>query len=192
MNVRMAAANPPLSPESAVIRPARLAHVVFRTNQLEPMVRWYCRVLGAHVVHADAKIAFVTYDEEHHRLAFIAAGPYRERPQETSVGFYHVAFTYPALGQLLSSYRRLKAEGIVPWRCIHHGPTVSMYFRDPDGNDVELQVDAFPNLEAAAAYMRGPDFSRDPVGIGFDPEQMIGRYESGVSLAELLRRPDAL
>ena len=38
------------------------------------MVDWYTTVLAAEVVHSNDMLAFMTYDDEHHRLA-IAAFP---------------------------------------------------------------------------------------------------------------------
>ena len=58
------------------------------------MLRWYETVLQAKVVHADPKIAFLTYDDEHHRVALVAMDKYAEKPAAMSVGFYHAAFTY--------------------------------------------------------------------------------------------------
>ena len=126
-----------------MVSPVKLAHIVFRTNQLQKMLDWYCQVLEARPNFSDPKIAFISYDDEHHRVAFVAIEPYAEKPKGLHVGFYHVAFTYSNLGNLLGNYERLKALGITPWRPILHGPTASMYYKDPDGNDVELQVDAF-------------------------------------------------
>ena len=51
-------------------------------------------------------------------------------------------------GDLLDTYRRLKAKGIVPYWPIHHGFTVSLYYRDPDGNRMEFQVDTCTAAEA--------------------------------------------
>ena len=42
---------------------------------------------------------------------------------------------------ILADRKALKAEGIEPFWCINHGPTISMYFKDPDANRVELQVE---------------------------------------------------
>jgi catechol-2,3-dioxygenase len=173
-----------------MVAPTKLAHLVFRTNQLQRMVDWYGVVLEAKPTYQDHGIAFLTYDDEHHRVAFVALEPYAEKPKEKQVGFYHVAFTYGNLGELLDTYERLKALNIEPWRPILHGPTVSFYFKDPDDNDVELQVDAFPDLETATAWMQGPAFARDPIGVIFNPEEMIAKYRSGVPEAELMRRPD--
>jgi catechol-2,3-dioxygenase len=173
------------------LRPVRLAHIVFRTKQLQAMIDWYCLVLGAHVVFKNSKIAFLTYDDEHHRIALIGYDDLEKKAPSPSVGFYHVAFTYEGLAQLLQNYVRLKELGVTPYRPIVHGPTVSMYYRDPDGNEIELQVDAFPSADEATAYMNGPAFSSDPIGILFDPEDMIKRYESGESITSLTRRADS-
>lgn len=52
-----------------VLRPSKLAHVVLRTNQSSEMVEFYKTLLGADVVYANDFLAFLTYDEEHHRIA---------------------------------------------------------------------------------------------------------------------------
>jgi catechol-2,3-dioxygenase len=174
------------------VSPAKFAHIVFRTNQLENMLRWYETVLQATVVHADPKIAFLTYDDEHHRVALVAMDKYAEKPAATSVGFYHTAFTYNTVSELLGTYVRVKAKGIVPYRTINHGPTLSFYYNDPDANNIELQVDAFPNLEECKEFMRGPLFGANPIGIVIDPEELLARFHAGATDAELVKRADRL
>lgn len=174
-----------------MVAPSKLAHIVFRTNRLQDMVNWYCTVLEASPVYGDSRIVFISYDEEHHRVAFVASERYQEKSDGLSVGFYHSAFSYRNLAELLGTYERLKGLGIVAWRPLLHGPTVSMYYRDPDGNDVELQVDAFPDAESATRYMQGEAFARNPVGEPFDPEIMLERHRAGVPEAELMRRSDS-
>ena len=179
----------PISPN--LVRPTKFAHAVFRTRQLQAMIDWYCTVLGAHVVFGNARIAFLTYDDEHHRIALVASDELADRAPSMSVGFYHCAFTYAGLPQLLQNYVRLKAVGIMPYRSIVHGPTVSMYYRDPDGNELELQIDAFPSADEATEWMKGDAFSGNPIGILFEAEGMLRRYEAGESVASLTRRADA-
>lgn len=171
-------------------QPIKLAHVVFRTNRLEEMVAWYQSVLGARIVYRAEWIVFLTYDDEHHRIALIGGSQFLEKPAGQQVGFAHVAFTYASLNDLFGTYQRLKKVGITPGRAINHGPTTSFYYRDPDGNEVELQVDRFTDMKDAAAWMQGPAFASNPIGITFDAEQMIARLQSGESEASLLRRPD--
>lgn len=170
--------------------PESLAHVVFRTNQLTTMVEWYTVALSAHVVFDDGKLAFLTYDDEHHRIGLIGTQEFTAKPEQPSVGFYHAAFTFSDLGTLLATYRRLRANEIQPWRCLLHGPTVSFYYQDPDGNDLEFQIDVFDTAEEATAWMEGPVYAKNPIGVTFDPEEMIRRYEAGEPLADLMRRPD--
>jgi catechol-2,3-dioxygenase len=176
----------PLS--TAPVKPALFAHFVLRSPDKAALVKWYCTVLGAHLVFENDYISFVTYDDEHHRAAFVQL-PDLEKPAAKAWGLAHVAYTLADLGQLLGTYRRLKAEGIVPVRTINHGPTVSMYYKDPDGNQVELQVDAFDTKAGAASYFDTDAFRKNPIGVLFDADRMAADYEAGVPEAELLQRP---
>ena len=177
-----------LAAARGVLKPQKLAHVVRRTARFDDMVRWYCTVLGAEVVHSDGTLAFLTYDDEHHRIA-IAGIPSLEDQPAMAAGTDHIAFTYGDLGDLLQTYRRLEAAGITPFWCINHGPTVSFYYKDPDGNRVELQVDTMPSAEAIDAWMRSGEFAANPIGVVFDPDEFIARYQAGEPLATLTARP---
>lgn len=177
-----------LSPARGRVKPRKLAHVVRRTGRFDELVRWYCTVLGAEVVHADGMLAFLTYDDEHHRIA-IAGIPGLEDPPAMAAGTDHVAFTYADLGDLLQTYRRLRGEGIEPFWCINHGPTISMYYKDPDGSRVELQVDTLPTAEAIDTWMRSGEFAANPIGVVFDPDELAARYEAGEPLETLTARP---
>jgi catechol-2,3-dioxygenase len=170
------------------VSPELFAHFVLRTSNLSALRHWYQTVLNARIVFDNGTLCFLTYDDEHHRLALINV-PGLHAPDEQSWGLAHVAYSYASLRQLLATWQRLKDEGIVPYRPINHGPTVSMYYRDPDGNAVELQVDAFTTKEAAARYFDSAAFQRNPIGVAFDPAELLRAFESGVS-EELLRRPD--
>ena len=173
-----------------MVAPTRLAHIVFRTAQMTTMLNWYKEVLSAHVVFENSKIAFITYDGEHHRVAFIAGDSFLPAKQSPQVGFYHSAFAFDRLIDLLDTGDRLALAGIEPWRKINHGPTISFYYRDPDGNDVELQVDRFANPDDATAFMKSELFRDNPIGIDIDPAALRAQLEAGLPLAEIMRRPD--
>jgi catechol 2,3-dioxygenase-like lactoylglutathione lyase family enzyme len=176
-----------LPASSERISPRKFAHVVLRTASFDAVIGWYATVLNARVAFRNDFIAFLTYDDEHHRVAIInAAGS--PPADETAAGVHHIAYTYAGLGELLGTYRRLKAAGIEPARCINHGPTTSMYYRDPDGLRVELQIDNF-TMDEANAYFTSRDFAENPIGVLFDPEALIRDYEAGVAFEELVRRP---
>lgn len=172
---------------SEVASPAKLAHLVFRTPRYEAMVAWYSLVLGARVAFADAMLTFLTYDDEHHRVALVNL-PQLADCDPASAGVDHVAFTYSSLDDLLSTYERLKHAGIEPVWCINHGPTTSMYYRDPDGGRVELQVDNFASNEALDAWFRSGAFARNPIGVEFAPDRLLEMYRAGASLESLLRQ----
>jgi catechol-2,3-dioxygenase len=123
-----------------------------------------------------------------HRIA-IAQIPGLEEQPSMAAGTDHVAFTYADLGDLLYTYARLKREGIEPYWYINQGPTTSLYYKDPDGSRVELQVDNFPDAETANRWMQSGDFAANPIGVIFDPEDLLGRYRAGESMETLLARP---
>jgi len=96
----------------------------------------------------------MTYDDEHHRIGMVQMpGVSGGFPLVPLPGLEHMSFTYADLGQLLANYRRLKALGVEPYWTINHGPTISMYYRDPEGNKVELQVDVFQTGEEVNAFL---------------------------------------
>ena len=177
-----------LARDRGVVKPRQLAHVVRRTSRFEELVRWYCTVLNAEVVHSDGMLAFLTYDEEHHRIAIAGIPGLPDQPP-MAAGTDHIAFTYGDLGDLLHTFRRLKAAGIEPFWCINHGPTTSLYYKDPDGSRVELQVDNLPTAEAIEGWMRTGQFAANPIGVVFDPEELVARYEAGEPIETLTARP---
>ena len=173
-----------------MIAPIRLAHLVFRTRDMERMKNWYCNVLNAHMVNGNENIAFLTYDDEHHRIALIANKDFKEKSDDPAIGFYHVAFTYAGLSELLAHYDELSEIGIEPWRAINHGPTISLYYKDPDGNDVELQVDRFEDARDAQEWMKGEAFTNNPIGIEIEIEDLRNDLATGKPFEEIMRRAD--
>ena len=58
--------------------------------------------------------------------------------------------------------------------------TFSYYYRDPDGNHVELQIDNFGDWAKSSAFMReGPEFHEDPIGKFVDPDRVAEAYAGG-------------
>ena len=176
-----------LAEDRGPIPPSKLAHVVRRTSRFEAMLAWYRTVLGAEIVHATHMLAFLTYDDEHHRIALVSMPDLPDR--SFAAGTEHIAFTHRDLGDLLSTYARLKREGIEPYWCINHGVTTSMYYKDPDGNGIEFQIDNFANAEEANRWMRGGAFAANPIGVIYDPEQLLARYRAGEPMEKLLEQP---
>lgn len=161
-----------------VLSPATMAHVVLRTGKIQPMVDFYTTFLGGHVTYGNDFLSFITYDEEHHRIALIGVPDTLPKNPRTC-GLEHIAFTFPTLADLLVAYRQRKARGIKPVWCVNHGPTTSIYYKDPDGNLLETQVDNFDTIEETNAFMTGPNFSENPIGTDFDPEDLLEKIKSG-------------
>lgn len=93
--------------------PISLAHVVLRTtpSNFSEMVSFYCDFLGAHVVYKNDFFGFMTYDEEHHRIAVVAA-PDTAPKMEMFCGLQHIAFSYASLEDLAMTYTQRKSLGI--------------------------------------------------------------------------------
>jgi catechol-2,3-dioxygenase len=170
--------------------PAKLAHIVLRSRNKDALRDWYGQVLGARVVFDNAFLCFLTYDDEHHRVAILQA-PDLVDAAGRAPGLDHVAFTFASLADLLHGWRRLADAGIEPYWCINHGPTTSLYYRDPDGNQVELQIDNFPDEDALRRWFRTGAFARNPIGVEFDPAKLLARWEAGDPIDALLEQGSA-
>lgn len=170
------------------VRPSKLAHVVLRTRDLRRARDWYATVLQATPAFENAQVCFLTYDDEHHRIGLVGM-PHLQASADDRAGLEHVAFTYARLDGLLATYRRLAALGIEPYWTINHGPTVSLYYKDPDGNRVELQYDVFERREDLDAFFASGAYEENFMGVRFDPGELARRYESGEPLATLTARP---
>ncbi len=173
-------------------KPAKFAHVVYMTRRFDEMIAWYRNVFEAEVVYENPALAFLTYDDEHHRFAFanldILKPANGERDDRGQIGVNHVAYTYGSVADLLHTYERLKGEGIEPYWPVHHGPTLSLYYADPDGNRMEFQVDCC-TAEEARALMSTEAYAANPIGVAFDPDELLSRFMSGEEADALLLQP---
>jgi hypothetical protein len=77
-------------------------------------------------------LSFRTYDEERHRVAIGVFSGIAPRSLQAA-GLARIAFTFDSLQGLALAYFQRKAHSILPFWCINHGPTTSIYHRDPDG-----------------------------------------------------------
>lgn len=173
--------------------PSKLAHVVYMTRRYEEMLAWYQAVFEAKVQYQNPAFAFLTYDDEHHRFAFANMSVLNPDGADTDatskVGVNHVGYTFADAGELLDNYDRLKQIGIRPYWEVHHGVTLSVYYRDPDGNRMEFQVDCCANAHEAKAYMQTEEFAASPAGVDVSFDTLLGQYRDGASVESLLAMP---
>jgi catechol 2,3-dioxygenase len=171
------------------IRPS-FHHFNLKTTRLQEMIDWYATVVGADVTFKDATGAWLTNDTANHRIALLCFPGFVDDPdRETRTGMHHSAFEYDSFTDLNTSYLRLRDAGIEPDICIDHGMTLSYYYKDPDGNRVELQVDNFGDWHASKEWMRtSPAFRANPIGVFVDPARIAEAAARGASFSEIHRR----
>lgn len=148
------------------------------------MLEWWKAFLEGEARHESEFISFISYDDEHHRVAIVNF-PNLEDRAANSCGTEHFAFTYASLDDLFDQFERMKARGVSPYWTINHGMTLSAYYRDPDGNQVETQFDSM-TMEEADAFMSGPLFAANPIGIDVDFEALVTRRRAGEDVATLV------
>lgn len=172
------------------VRPVEIHHVNFKTRRIGEMRDWYRLLLHAEVIFDSPLATFLTYDRGHHRIALLGNPELSERDPNAE-GFEHVSFLYRSLEDLLDTWERLCAAGQEPFWTTNHGPSISFYYRDPDQNTNELQVDWFDDVEQLAEWFASGDFAENPIGVDLDPEKLWAALRSGASHDEVFRRSRA-
>jgi catechol-2,3-dioxygenase len=177
------------SSTGAATKPAYISHYGIRARQYREMIQWYQTVFRAKIQHENEFLAFMTFDEEHHRLVIFEDAATVAKP-ENAAGIDHVGYGFASFGDLVATYERLKADGITPFLPLNHRFTTSLYYHDPDGNEVELSVDNFPTKTECDAFVRSErmaEIGRPPFGYVFDPDELVRLYHQGASAEALAR-----
>lgn len=174
----------------------KLQHFGLTTSNMDAMLDWYQKVLGMTLNHRTKSLggprnspwmsaAFVSNDEVNHRIAIfempdLVVDP--EKPRHARL--QHVAFEYETLDDLLGTYVRLKALGILPVMAADQGVQMVIYYSDPDQNSVELNVSNYGNEWTATEHIR----TAQPNLAVFDPEKVVAARKAGASPWELHER----
>lgn len=130
-----------------MIRPERIAHVVIKVRDLQRSRKFYTEVLGMDIMMEAPQIRGVflaNNRRDHHELALIEIGPQAEGPRGNQVGLVHIAFRLRNEDELRAAYKELKEKDVPIAFTVNHGITKSVYFRDPDGNELEVYSDNPP------------------------------------------------
>jgi len=131
------------------IRVRNVGHVVLKVRDIERSARFYRDVLGLKEVARGTfgrPMAFFSTGDNHHDVAVMEMGPEAPPPAPEATGLYHVALRIgTTLGELRAAQAHLQAHGVTEMRLRDHVVSQSIYVHDPDGNMVELYVDADPS-----------------------------------------------
>ncbi len=122
-----------------------LGHVVFYVKDLERSLGFYRELLGFKEVGRifNGAAAALTSGRTHHELLLIQVGDAPAPPNGRRRGLYHIGIKIgDSLDELRSAKQELEEAGVSIDGMSDHTVSQSLYLKDPDGNEVELYVDA--------------------------------------------------
>ena len=122
-----------------------LGHVVFYVKDLERSLKFYRDLLGFQEVGRafGGAAAALTTGRTHHELLLIEVGDAAPVPRGRHLGLYHIGIKIgDTLDALRSAQAELERAGVSISGMSDHTVSQSLYLADPDGNEVELYVDA--------------------------------------------------
>jgi|SRR6478735_6809253 catechol 2,3-dioxygenase-like lactoylglutathione lyase family enzyme len=122
------------------------SHMGIFVADVARMEDFYTRLLGFTVTdrgdletpRGKVFLVFLSRDPKEHHQIVLASG----RPGE--LGFNpinQISFRMADFAGLREMHRRLQAEGVAELSPVSHGNALSVYFRDPEGNRIELFID---------------------------------------------------
>jgi len=129
------------------LRVVELDHVVVRCRDQLRSLDFYTRVLGFAISdrgdldtpRGNVSLVFLTRDPREHHQIVLASG----RPDTLPFNpINQISFRMADFGGLREMHRVIQTEpGVSEISPVSHGNALSVYFRDPEGNRVELFVD---------------------------------------------------
>jgi len=155
--------------------PLSWSHCVLYVRDLDGMVDFYTRLLGFEVrdrgplapSEGAPEIVFLGQGAaDHHQLAFASV----RQGDEPSNTLDHVAFRTGSLADVKDLARRLEEDGrasqLGP---VTHGNAWSIYFKDPEGNGIEVFCDT-------PWHVRQPQL--EPIDLSLSDEELHARTEA--------------
>jgi catechol 2,3-dioxygenase len=118
---------------------------VFYVKDLKTSLAFYRDLLGFQEVGTifNGAAAALTSGRTHHELLLIQVGDAPGPPAGRRRGLYHIGIKIgDSLDELRAAKIDLERAGIAIDGMSDHTVSQSLYLRDPDGNEVELYVDA--------------------------------------------------
>lgn len=126
-----------------------LGHVVFYVKDLARSLAFYRDLLGFREVGRifGGAAAALTSGRTHHELLLIEVGDAPGPSTGHRLGLYHIGIKIgDSLEELRTAKTELERAGVTIIGMSDHTVSQSLYLADPDGNEVELYVDADPAI----------------------------------------------
>ena len=122
---------------------SKVGHVVLRVRELDRSLVFYCGDLGLREVarrdFGEGPMAFLSSGNSHHDIALVETGMDGGRGN----ALHHFALKVgDSLGELAAARPALEARGVPVHMTLDHRVSQGLYVSDPDGNLIELYVDA--------------------------------------------------
>ncbi len=117
----------------------RVGHVVLKMRDLEAAKRFYHGVLGMRIAdERDGFGVFFRFGDYHHDIAAFKVAEDASAPEKNQVGLAHIALVADSFDTVKAMHTRLKSHAVPILRTVDHGVTKSVYFNDPEGNELEI------------------------------------------------------
>ena len=128
------------------MRVQALGHVVLKVRSLERSVPFYADVIGlkevARYERGQGNMVFFSITDNHHDVALVETGLEAPTAHKDSPGLAHMALKIgDSLDELREAKALLEGHGVEIDHLSDHIVSKSIYFHDPDGNQLEFFVD---------------------------------------------------
>lgn len=148
----------------------RIGHIHLKVADLDRSITFYRDVMGFSVIQRyGAQAAFLSAGGYHHHIGL---NTWQSRggqpPPQGTTGLFHVAFLYPDRAALAQVFAQVIAAGVEIDGAADHGVSEAIYFRDPDGNGIEIYRDRDP-----MDWPRDADGTLDMINEPLDLEALL-------------------
>jgi catechol 2,3-dioxygenase len=149
-----------------------LSHMGIFVTDMDRMIRFYTEVLGLTVTDRGQgrtfknDLVFMSSDPEKHHQMVLASG----RPKEATFStVMQASFAVGSLDDLRAVKAKALAGGASELRALDHGNAWSIYFKDPEGNTVEVYLDSPFHV---------PQPHGDPLDLELSDEEIVRRTQA--------------